>query len=369
MDENGEETVDEDTYSFNAFDLVLLPACKDARLQLAESLDMNKAKFDAAINEALESCDEDGKKIIRETLDNLKFTEDTSSEIKEEEPVKVEKQVADNDGTSLVDELQEALKENHSLKNNVVALNEKLSVSYTKEVKLEEEVTRLKDTVRRLAESVRKSSALSNQLQTMKSQLEEQSQLAAQRAAIIESYKQKISNYSHSRLGLKESLSSKDKQVSVLETRVQELTENLSTVKKDSATKVESLRRELEELKADSQIKNSQYSSKLTKSNELVENYRNIAKTAVDRYIQSKALNLGISVAEIKNRLNENYSFDDIDEVCESLRSYKRNMSKLPFSLGSKSVDRVTLKEDTSTQRFTNPDDVVDTNLFNLIND
>jgi len=43
-------------------------------------------------------------------------------------------------------------------------------------------------------------------------------------------------------------------------------------------------------------------------------------------------------------------------------------MSKLPFNIGNKNVSKVTLKEDTSTQRFTNPDDVVDKNLFDLIN-
>ena len=43
-------------------------------------------------------------------------------------------------------------------------------------------------------------------------------------------------------------------------------------------------------------------------------------------------------------------------------------MNKLPFELGNANISRVTLKEDTSTQRFTNPDDVVDSSLFNLIN-
>ena len=53
---------------------------------------------------------------------------------------------------------------------------------------------------------------------------------------------------------------------------------------------------------------------------------------SVDRYIKSQAVRLGVSVNEIKNRLNESYTFDDIDEVCESLQSYKLNMSKLPFA-------------------------------------
>ena len=40
-------------------------------------------------------------------------------------------------------------------------------------------------------------------------------------------------------------------------------------------------------------------------------------------------------------------------------------MSKLPFNIGD--VNGVTSKGDTSTQRFTNPDDVLDASLFELL--
>ena len=41
--DEGEECVNEDTYNFQAFDLVLLPACEDARLQLQESYQKNQS--------------------------------------------------------------------------------------------------------------------------------------------------------------------------------------------------------------------------------------------------------------------------------------------------------------------------------------
>ena len=56
------------------------------------------------------------------------------------------------------------------------------------------------------------------------------------------------------------------------------------------------------------------------------------------------------------------------DKVCEELRSYKRNMSKLPFNVASNYVSKVSLKESTSTSKIANPDDVVDQNLFDLLN-
>ena len=50
--ESGEDFVDEDTYDFQAFDLVIVPACKDARLSLVESFN-NDSKFKTAIREQL----------------------------------------------------------------------------------------------------------------------------------------------------------------------------------------------------------------------------------------------------------------------------------------------------------------------------
>ncbi len=367
-DWEGNETVDEDTYSFNAFDLVLLPACKDARLQLAESLDVKKQQFKKAINEALESADEGERKIMTETLENLKLSEDkVSSETQEETTVVTEQEEADNVGDSLVGELQEALKEVNTLRNQVVALQEKLSVSYTKEVKLAEDNTRLRDTVRRLSESVKKSSALSTKLESVQQQLDAVTQESEAKDSLLESYRAKLSSASKTRNGLRESLVSRDNEVASLQNQVSTLNESLKTTTADNKRKVESLTREIADLKADSQIKNSQYSKKLAQCNELVENYKGIATEALNRYIQNKAANLGITAEEIKNKLSENYSFDDIDSVCESLRSYKLNMSKLPFSVGSRNISKMALKEDTSTKRFTNPDDVVDNDLVDLI--
>lgn len=367
--DGNEEVVDEDTYSFNAFDLVLLPACKDARLQLAESIDKNKINFKKALRESLESASESGRKIMTETLDNLGIDySESSGETKTEETEQVEEGVADDDGTNLVNELQEALKENHSLQRQIVTLHEKLSVSYTKESRLQEEVTKLKDAVKRLSESVSKAQALSNQLKSMKEQLESVSHLADERSKIIESYQTRIQLARNSKQQLSESVSRKDTEIIQLRAKIKKLDESIQQARKSADAKVISLQEELESLKTDSQIKNSQYAQKLSRSNELVESYKKQAAQAVDRYIQSKALSLGITANEIKNRLNESYSFDDIDSVCEGLRSYKRNMNRLPFDIGSNSISRVTLKEDTSTQRFTNPDDVVDSSLFDLIN-
>ena len=41
---------------------------------------------------------------------------------------------------------------------------------------------------------------------------------------------------------------------------------------------------------------------------------------------------LGVKEDLIKARLTEGYSFEDVDQICESLQSYQVTMSRLPFS-------------------------------------
>lgn len=368
MDDYGEETVDEDTYSFNAFDLVLLPACKDARLQLAESLDVKKSKFNEAIQKELAKADEGAKKIMTETLENLKFIEDITPETEGEQDADEEgtEEVADNNGTDLVESLQKCLEDNRRLKKDVLDLQEKLSVSYTKEIKLVEENTKLKGAVKVLKESAVKAKALNTQLGTLKSQLDAQVQRAEKQSVLLEQYKAKLSQVGEARKSLSEGLVKRDSEIGELRQLLTDLNESIQTTSSQHKAQVESMRGEISELKADSEIRQKRYSQKLAQNHKLVESYKTIARKAVDKYIDSKAVTLGITTDEIKNRLSENYTFDDIDRVCESLRSYKRNLSKLPFNIGD--IDRVALKEDTTTQRFTNPDDVVDQNLFNLLN-
>lgn len=366
-DWDGEEVVDENTYTLNAFDLVLLPACSDARLTFTESL-QNKKTLHEALQEVVKQASEDDQKIMKETIDNLEFdNKDDSSEKEAESDVNIENEVAGNPGTDLVESLQQALLENSRLKKEVVALNEKLSVSYTKEVKLSEEVTSLKNSFSQLSKNVTSNEALRSRLKLVNEKLQQTISDSQRKDSIIEGYKQHLKDASMKKSSLKESITAKDTTIATLNEKVRTLAESLKATKQSSKVEMQKLTEELSSVKTDSAVKNKEYSKKLSNANKLVEKYRLVASNALDRYIASKALTLGISTNEIKNRLSENYSFDDIDNICESLRSYKLNMSKLPFNVGAASIEKMTLKEDTSTQRFLNPDDIVDKDLLDLI--
>ena len=371
MDENGEETVDEDTYSFNAFDLVLLPANKGARLAMTESLDMNKENFKKALKESLENSNEQDQKIMTSVLESLDIDLGNSeSEIEEEEAEVIESKEAGDAGDELVKNLQESLIENKRLQSQIVELQEKLSVSYTKEINQERDINKLKLAVKKLSESANKENALTTQLQTLRVQLEEKVRENERNRKIIERYKFRLTEALNGGKTLESNLSASKEQITELKGKVSKLNENVTRADIDHKRALSDKDSEISSLKEQMEIKNSQYSKKLKSCNALVEHHKKTANEAVTRYINMRATTLGINANEIKNKLSENFTFDEIDQVCESLRSYKRNMSKLPFSLTESlpTNSRMAIKNDQAAHFAANPDDVIDNSLLNLIN-
>ena len=368
-DYDGQESVDPDSYTLNAFDLVLIPACKDAVLSLVESFDKTSGKsLKESLDEVINNSNDTEKEIMKETLSNLDIdykseSEDAAEDVVEavediiEEVVEEEIQdtAADNDG-ALIEELQEALQKQVELELQIKSLQEKLSVCYTKEARYAKilESTKADLTAANSAAEAEKANSekLVEKLEHMKSIISEQNVTIK---SLNESIKEKDSEYAklnenlsqseNLRRKLDESISSRDNAIKSLneslEAEKTRLNESVETLRKQNAKLHESL----QDAKKDSQIIKSEANAKITKCNQLTEKYKSIAKTAVDRYIECKATTLGIDATEIKNRLNENYSFNDIEKVCGDLQRYKLNMRALPFDINSKNRIKMKINE------------------------
>ena len=215
-------------------------------------------------------------------LSSLKYSEDKLNE-------------AVNDGAEM-NELQETLKNNFELEKQIRLLQEKLSASHAREKSLKEEVESYKAKISKLSEVSKKNKALTEKLNTVEA--------------------------------------SKDKLNESLE-KVKSLTEELNSVKKDNSSvkaELEKMNEAYAELDKDLSQVRDQYGKRFERQNQLLEKYQKITKNSVDRYINLQANNLGVKTSEIRNKLPEKFSFSDIDLVCEDLRNYKLNVSKLPFS-------------------------------------
>lgn len=426
-DEYGEESVNPETYDCECFDVVLVPAVESARLQFTEGLDKNKQKLKKALTESFEKASDEDKKVMKETLDNLhiKLDEEDSKEDeapvevafdkeetvetpseeeeveltfdekikqlfalthggdeapteeetemfvqafksifpeecfnpegctdKEEEETQEEGEEAVNDGSELViKSLQEALKDKSELEAKIKPLQEQIAVSDAKVTSLNEELSRTKSTMSRLTKLARGSKELSNEVSALKESLKEKDSTINELNDTI------------SKLNLKESL--KDEKDST----INELNENLSKLKEEHANEIKNLEESHSKQLSESTKLVEQLKQDKAKSIKLAEGYKKLANSAIVKYIDLKARNLGIKSSEITSRLSESYSLEDVDKVCESLKAYNISVSKLPFNVNSKRNVNIGVRESltqTQVNRIINDDDYVDDDLKNL---
>lgn len=362
---DGTEDVDPETYHFECFDAVLLPAVKAARMKLVTEGLYKTKSLKQVLTESLDNANANDRKIMSEALEELQI-DLGSSENSGEDAVVTEDETVD-DGSEAVKELQQALKDNAQLEKKVAELQEKLSVSYAKEIKTEATVTKLKSAVGQLSESAQKGLAYKKQIDSLQEQLDSLNSTLEHKEKIIEGLSMKFSKVQENSKTLADALTTKDK-------NILKLTEALTSSKQEADAHlnetndlIKSLREELAQLKTDSEIQHKRYEKNLKKANQLAESYRKQAQEIKESYIEAKARQLGLSADDFHHRLNENYSLEDVNTVCDELTSYRRNMNKLPISLQESQNIHLMMKENKQAKKLLNPDDEIDKSLFELL--
>lgn len=343
-DDDGNEAVDPGTYDCECWDIVLIPAVESARLQyVTESLDKNTINLKKALNESLNSSSADERKVMEETLQNLGIITENSVNIDtnndSEQTIEKTEEAVDDRSDEIIKSLQEAIKENTKLEEEVKSLQEKLAVSDTKVNELNEELGRYKSTTARLSSMSRSLKEKSETVSSLEEELEKKTKLIdnlkSRNLKLIESRKDRVNNTN----SLHESIDAKNKEI-------KDLKEN---IEKCEVT-IKELNEQLIGEKTITDEKLNEMSKKVSKSNQLVENYKNLANDIVERYIETKATMLGVDKNEIKNKLDESYTLDDIDKICDDLQSYALNISRLPFKFDKKVKIQVTESKKDSLQ-------------------
>ena len=368
-DYDGKESVIPDSYQCECWDAVLIPAVESARMTyVTESLGSKTLK--QALNESLEKAKPEDRKIMTETLKELNI--DYSDSQKESD--NINESAAKDTGADLVKTLQESLLAKENAEAKITELQEKLSVCYAKEASMNEDLEKYKVAIRNLSEKASSVKTLEGKVAKLTEELNEKNNLIQSNETrfkrLQESKKQNIDKQTL----LKENLTNKETQLTRATKKVEYLTEELKNVRTNFEQEKKSLTESYETLKKDYSLKQSEYSTKLSNANKLVEQYRGTAKKAVDKYIESKCVALGIDSREVKNKLPENYSFNDIDNLCEELSNYSLQINSLPFNV--QSVKRVSITESKklpiSNKQLVNDADEIDDSLLtvarNIIN-
>lgn len=271
--------------------------------------------------------------------------EKSVEDIDDEEVQKDEPEVEDNESAELLEQLQKLLKENSNLKEDIKNLQSEKAVSGTKVSKLNEELDRFKS----IAAS------------------------AGKKALELKSSESKANSLIDENKSLKEQLEKKTKQVELQESRISKLTESKNKLTNKTTEDSEELKRLkecLETTKTNSNKKLTEANERIIKAKKLIEKYKSLAHETAERYIERRAIALGISKNEILNRLNESYTLDDVDKLCEELKDYSLNISRLPFAFDKPGKAKVRIREDRSRDPLRNIDsqydDEVDDYLLDL---
>lgn len=370
LDDDGNEFVDSDTYDCECWDIVLLPAVKTARMQyVTESLDKEKVSLKQALNESLNESSVEDRRVMEKTLQELNIDyqpeqlgDNIEDENVEEEKTTCTEEATDSGVSELVKNLQEALKSKAELEAKILDIQNELAVSDTKVTKLEEELNRYKSLSIKLSESARQTKTQLEQIQRLTEALEKANQKIDYQRNQIKKLVESSNKEDETKTSLNESLNESKAVIKKLTEQVNEF----SKVENSYKEEINDLNESLELARTNSENKVKELTKKLQESKTTVNSYKRIAYNTVNKYIDFRATMLGISSNEIKNRLSESYTLEDVDNVCEELQKRSINMSKLPFNISKDTKIKVTESKEPLTS--INNDDDVDDNLLKLAN-
>lgn len=295
-------------------------------------------------------------------------SEETSlnnNETEEVEEVEETEETADDDGEDeVLEQLKEALKVKKDLAERLQKAQNDLAVSDSKVTELSESCETYKKAVERLSRLAYKNKTSQKQIDELTESLKESKQT-------IEEQKKRIVRLVNSRKAalketdeLKEQLEKSSEDVKQLNS----LNENLKVnSEKSNSTLKESFEKQVNDLTQ----KTKTLTESLEKATKLKESYKEVATKAANKYIEVKALMLGLTPKDIKRKLAEHYSLEQVDQVCEDLKSYQLNITRLPFSVNNKvgiRVNESNTAKNSNIRSNHNEDDDVDDSLIHLAN-
>jgi len=414
---DGTESVDPDTYDFTTFDLVLLPAVKDARLVMCEGYDTKMAKFKTAIKESLATASEEERRIMNEALTDLNMPveaetaadayEHTIPDVADVAPdlllreSKDDSEEKDPDEVTTVQDLIDLLGEydpDANIKFETITIDNKnyavdnlavddtveddivlISFDYVPEgeddntddqedkpededndadeadvepaeTEIDDETDEADDVeingiIDSLKEAIRQKDALEKELKAAKSTKTVGDAEVKKLKEDLERYKSAFARTSELAINAKkfesevksltETLNKKEARIKTLEnekTNTVQLTESRDA----NAAKVKVLTEKLQsaknELEAAETKLNEQavgYRKQLQERTNLAKQYKTKFQEALDKYVGFRASMLGVRPTEILNKLDEQFTIDDVDQVVDRMLTEGATVNRL----------------------------------------
>ena len=244
------------------------------------------------VNEFSLDDSEEGKLVIEigydsEMNDNIEKAEGEEApvdEATEEEAVEEPEEVNDVESDEVVESLKEVIRQKEELEKEVRVLNNEKTVRDAEVEKLKEDINTYRISLKKVYGVAKTASSLSEKVKSLTEELDSKDkQLKSLEESNSKALNESITRNSNEVKSLKESLFIKEKEV--------------EEVSKQAAS----------------------YKSKLIESVKLAKASEERCNKLLEAYISFRAEMLGVRVAEIKNRLDENYSIEQIEKVCDKI--------------------------------------------------
>ena len=257
-----------------------------------------------------------------ETSDNIEDTEEepeadevsSPEEVEESEAEETDEEAIDDGDEEVIESLMAAVRQKDALSEEVADLRNQKAVSDAEAKRLKEELAQYKTGFMRVSELASKAS----KLQKVNKSLQEQ--LSAQDST-IRTLKENANKHTQ----LTESAERNKAEVKTLQERLQ-------IVLKDAETTEQTLKEQIETSRAAAQ-----------KNAKAANAYKQKYLSVVEHYIASKAKMLGVTARDVKSRLTEGYTLEDVDHVCDILLT--EGKPAFGFTRGSTSAANLKVHE------------------------
>lgn len=259
-----------------------------------------------------------------EANDNIEEVEiEAEEEAPEEESTEDEatdEEAVDNGDDEVVESLKDMVRQKEALEEEIQNLKNQNAVRGAEVNRLEEELEKYRTGFMRVSELASKSNRLQKEVSTLNEQL-------AAKASTIQALQEKVNKHTT----LTESIDASKR-------TVKELREKLAAVQQETDATEHELREQLAETRAKSQERAN-----------IAKAYKQKYNAVVEHYITSKAQMLGINVRDITSKLQEGYTIQDVDNICDTLLDAGRPAFHL--GIGNQAKATVKLKEEAARPR------------------
>lgn len=358
---DGVQYVDEDSYDFVAFDVVVLPAVKKARPSVVESVEYkNKVKplqesIKTEINNMTTKAELESVKRILENLDLP-----NKDSIMESIGNKLATLAGGPDSATLLEDLNKSIEQTSTLEKEKAELQEKLSAGATREMALKEDVKKTKSAMRVVTERLERAEARANIAETQSKELNEKVQALTKSNEVSEMRLSRITERlkeAQANTKLTEEVERVNNELVLSKDKTMMLESALSS-EKEKSNKLAKSNEVLESYKKDSLMKMNSLNRKLTEALETKSKLEIVNKQLRDAYLESMCRQKGLDVKVVKESAQTLTTVSDIDKLLEQMSDYKFRFGSLPIELGSKvSVKANVVAESAPTRKSLNPDD------------